>query len=422
MSSNKSHGRIAIFYPWPGLGAFRNLSDATRLLADHGYFIEIYTLRHPYFPEPDIKHPGIRVITDRAGVFREVGVTLPRWTRGRGGRLNHWIVINLYRPLWRRMFAYTLRKQHKELPYVCFIGMNRCGEGLVDAAPFAEMLGVPLVNWSLELSFADEVKTKKQSWLLQKEIEYSRRAAFSIVQDEWRAQVLVKENGLDSSKIILVPNAPMGTARRSPDNFLHERLAIPPGRKFVLCTGELWWYNMSLEIIEAASRWPDDYVLFMQSPRRYHTDNKYHNLAISAADPRRVILCFEPVTPEKYRTLVDSADVGLVFYNSRSPDSPTEYMRTFDIIGYSSGKLADYLYSGLPVIANEITGPSQLINSYDCGICVSHPSETGGALGRIFERYEEYSANACHCFDERLELSRHFRPVLEQIDRLVGER
>lgn len=416
MPTSSVCGRIAIFYPWHRLGGLSCLLDATVMLAQHGYWVEIYTLWDSDFPSYVAGHPSISIITDRTGVFAEAGVVLPQWTFGRGYRLYSWLVSRLYRPMWRYFqFRRRLCEQHASQPYTCFIGMDP--QGLIDAVRFADMLGVPFVYWSLELYFQHEV-TEKQRNLKRKDTEYSRRAALTIVQDKWRAEALIAENGMDSGKVMLVPNAPMGRARRVRSNTLRTRLRIPAERKIVLLTGTLEWWTMGTEIVAAANSWPEEYVLVIQSARRSKSHSPYVDSMLNKADPKHVLFSFEPVPANEYRDLIDSADAGLAFYNPYPPATNSKSNTNIALIGLSSGKLAAYLYSGLPVVVNNITGPQELVEGNRCGISVSKPTQILGALNTIFEHYDWYSDNACLCFDDQLELTRNFLPVIDRLDML----
>jgi len=413
-----SLGRIAIFYPWSDLGSLICLHDAATLLAKRGYQIEIYTLnKENAFPPVYFSEEPISVVVNRPEVFSEAGIALPWWGFRGCGRPYRWWAKNIYRPVCRRFsFMRTLRRRHATCPYICFIGMDP--EGLIDATPFSDFLDVPLVYWSLELQFRDEIKHKKVHTLKAKEIQYSRRAAFTIISDKWRAKALSKENGLDMGKIVLVPNAPIGKACRRRSSFLRDRFNIPPEKKVILCAGTIRWWAMTQEIVEAAIKWSDEYVLVIHSRQRsYQYGSEYVNEVVARADPERIIISFDPVSSKEYRTLVDSADVGLAFYNPYLPDSYYGANKNLYLMGLSSGKLAHYLHSGLPVIINETVGPRELVTEYQCGICVSEPNNIKEALWTVFQNYDQYVANACRCFNEHLEFENHFSAVFEYLEK-----
>jgi len=407
--------RVAVFYPYKWLGAFHSLHDVFALLAERGYEVEVYAPYYDDCPRPEFQSPSISVINDQEKVFRTSKVSLPHWwTFRKGGRLYRWLFLTVYRPLWWQIsFLGRLRKHNSTLPYVCFIGMDP--EGLEAAASSAKILNVPVIYWSLELLFADEIVEETRRSLKQLEIRHSCQAYLTIVQDEWRASALVQENGLDATRVLCVPNGRAGVARRSRTTFLHHRFGIEEDRRIVLCAGGLAWWNMSQEIVAAASYWPDDYVLVMHS-LSHRPRSEYVDKLSKLADPKHVVVSHDPVSPGQYREMVDSADVGLAFYSPHPPGANSKVSKNHVLIGYSSGKLSDYLFSCLPVIVNSTIGPRDLVTAYECGVCVSDVREIGEALHTIFEDYERYSFNAGRCFTEKLELRKSFEPVIDRIE------
>ena len=166
---------------------------------------------------------------------------------------------------------------------------------------------------------------------------------------------------------------------------------------------------MNLEMIEAANNFPDEYILVMQSRQSPSPKFDYSTQMVLKANPERVKLFFDPVPTEDYRALVDAADVGICLYRACTIDFTKNLSKNLDIMGLSSGKLSDYLYSGLPVIVNDVIGPKELVISNKCGKWVNNQSEIEIALREIFLNYDYYSNNACRCFNEKLELSKFFR-------------
>jgi glycosyltransferase involved in cell wall biosynthesis len=264
----------------------------------------------------------------------------------------------------------------------------------------------------------DEQKTEKQRKRKRQEIACSRKAHFTIIQDQWRAQALAQENGIALSRMILVPNAPIGIARRKPNNEYRQILGIPLDKKVILCVGGIGYTTMILEVIEAANNLPNDYILVLQSRKRPSEKNDYHDQIARKANPEKVKIFLDPIPTEKYRAFVDSADVGVAMYRACVYDSPDTFSKNVNVMGLSSGKMAGYLYSGLPVVVNNMNGPKEFVETNECGKWVNNSSEIANVLENIFQNYDFYSNNACHCFNEQLELSRNFQPVIENILRL----
>ncbi|HVO65027.1 MAG TPA: hypothetical protein VMT12_00970, partial [Syntrophales bacterium] len=136
---------------------------------------------------------------------------------------------------------------------------------------------------------------------------------------------------------------------------------------------------------------------------------------MSLANPMKVIVSFDQFTASEYHQMLDSADVGIAFYSYTSPYASAGIDMNMKIMGLSSGKIADYLQHGLPIVVNEILGPKNLVDEYRCGVCVAQADGIAGALSSIFVDYDTYSKNACRCFDDRLELSSHFQSVTERL-------
>ncbi len=218
-------GRIAIFYALGALETFPTLRDAAAMLAERGYQVEIYTKKDSNYPPVVINNQMISVINEPRIFTNGPAIHLRK-----GGRLYGWVHAYLIRPPWLKfVFIPKIRRNHIQLPYTCIIGMD--SQGLVDCGPFAELLGVPLVYWSLELLLTENISAHwKERWeknLKNKEITFSQKAEFTIIQDNLRAQALAEENNLDAKRIVIVPNAPSGKAQHIPNNYLRNRLNIP---------------------------------------------------------------------------------------------------------------------------------------------------------------------------------------------------
>lgn len=423
MPYNHISGRIAIFYPWGNLDTVPSLRNAAILLTIYNYKVEFYTLQDHCYPQPIFDDPGISVFSGTPAMFSEKGVVRPRCARFLPGRVHRFLTTQFYRPVMRRFsIGPDFERRHASIPYTAIIGVDP--EGLTDASLFAKRLDVPLIYWSLELLFMDEITTKQQKMLKYNEIVLSRKSAFTIIQDKWRAQALIEENGISADKIVLVPNSPLGKAKRSSNSFLHDRLKIDRDRKIVLCAGTITGWAMSKEVVEAARTWPHEFVLVMHSRRSAYGPlyGEYHEAVFHSADPSNVVFSFEPVHANQLPDLVGSADIGVAFYSpSLLPNGTEKLQKNLEIMGFSSGKLATYLKCGLPIVTNAENGFRSLIESYNCGVWVTHPSETKDALQKIMAHYNNFSFNACRCFNEKLEFEAHFDQVIERIRELTTD-
>jgi hypothetical protein len=412
-------GRIALLFLYDSLDPFTFVRDALSLLIEHGYLVDIYAgmssgYRSSVLPEgiTIMRHPEAFLF------FKDRYPRIIQLLR-KGGRQYQWFIMNLYRPLVRKLSFYRiLQKRNAILAYTCVIGTDP--EGLVSAYPLAKMFEIPLAFWSLELLFSDEISNPAMRKLKHMEVTASRDVHFAIIQDAWRGKALSDENGIASEKLIFVPNAPRGVACRRKSDYLYRRLGIDPKRKIVICAGMLGQWTMSAELVKAAAAWPEGYTLVMQSPvpKEFYQAQSYLDEMIGAADLSRVVFSFDPVPAENYRDMMDSADFGLAFYSPGSGKDTTQG-RNVQLMGLSSGKFGGFLHSGLPVVVNDaVIGPKEMVEKWGCGICVSQPEQIERALETIFQNYGKYSSNAVLCFDQDLELEASFSKVIEQIDRV----
>ena len=395
------------------IGTVPGLRDALLLLAEHGFDIDLFVRGDEPFPRPEFGNVRVQVTNHMAGIFSQ-GPTQPRWMH-RGFGPYSWVVGHIYHPVWRSLvFTRELRARHRDTPYRCVIALDSAA--LVDCARYANDIGVPIVFWSLELIFWSDIGSHAQLRLKKREVELSREAALVIVQDRWRGTALAEENGLEPAKMLFVPNATRGSARRRSGDYLRHTLGIQPDRTIVLCSGALEPWASSLPLVEAAADWGDRFFLVMQSRHTLdHARSAYVEQVLRAVRPGHAAILSDPVPMSAFRRLVDSADIGVALYEPRvgGPHGPVDH--NIELMGHASGKVAAYLHSGLPIVTSDLVGLRDLVAGSRCGLSVQKACDVGSALAEIVNDYDAFVAGACSAFDQQLELGRQFSPVLERI-------
>jgi glycosyltransferase involved in cell wall biosynthesis len=243
----------------------------------------------------------------------------------------------------------------------------------------------------------------------------SNEASFVIIQDEGRAGLLARDDNLPPDKFVMVPNSPLGPVHRQRLDYWHRRFDLPRQKKVVIHAGNIDAWTGITEIADSVSGWPDDWVLVVHTRYAARQTKEFLDLQ-RRADPERIFFSTNPVSRMEYDELVDSADIGIAFYLVvKDSVSSQENIRT---IGLSSGKVAYYLRSGLPVITNNTTSLSSFIREESCGVVVSNEQETGNAIREISSSYEKYRSNAYRCFENRLNFTGGFKNVIERIEAL----
>ena len=417
------NGRIAIVYPWPDLDTVPSLCNAALLLSERGYEVDVFTYTSNEFKTPTFTD-GINLI-----VLRHVPST-PRVLRDLGqhahlckGRVLS-LLLRVYRALKDMIHQASsvlvvlrcikrLRRLHRWNPYRCFIGVDP--EGLSQAHLLAKSLQSPIAYYSLELLLSQELNNPIQVRLKKREISLSRIAPFIIIQDQERARLLGEDNRIPKEQFILVPNAPLGPARRYHSNYWHEQFGLSPDFHIVLHAGSLDEWTGIKEIVKSVKSWPEDWVLVLHTRYQAHSSNDVEELR-ELAVPGRVVFSLKPVSRQEYDMLIDGADIGIAFYVPQAGSPYTQL--NIQTIGLSSGKIAYYLRAGLPVIVNENTSVSGLVRREGCGISIEKGQDIGKAIARIAENYDEYSERACKAFSQNLEFAHHFEDVINRLDSL----
>jgi glycosyltransferase involved in cell wall biosynthesis len=297
----------------------------------------------------------------------------------------------------------------RDEPFVCVIGVDP--DGLILAESIAR--GAPLGYYSLELLLSYEVTTSAERELKSQERELSRRAEFTILQDQHRAQLLAEDNQLSPDRVLLVPNAPTGPARRRPARYWHERFDLSADARVVVHSGSLGDWTGIEAIVESAADWPDPWVLVIHTRYDAESSSYVDNLR-KRAHTKRIRFSLKPVSRQEYDPLIDGADVGIAFYVPKAGSAFTQ--KNVETIGLSSGKLAYYLRAGLPVIVNRSSSVAELVESARVGTSVASAADIGQALLRISNEYDSFSANAIEFFDAKLD----FRSAFDAVVRRIG--
>jgi glycosyltransferase involved in cell wall biosynthesis len=126
----------------------------------------------------------------------------------------------------------------------------------------------------------------------------------------------------------------------------------------------------------------------------------------------RAYFSTEPVPANEVDSLVSSADVGVALYSVKELGFRAEFM------GLASGKIANYLKCGLPVVASDIPSIRRYVESYRCGVCVQSADQVKDAIAMIMSDYRSYSENAVRCFNELWAPDRYCASIAERLDRL----
>ena len=413
--------RVAIVYPRANLESVPSLIGATEELAARGFEVEVLTYSPAGQPPAVFNSPRVRVrslgvdgLVDHStarlrGLVRRA-TWLPDVARARLARGYRALGAGLAGGSRLAARAHGAVAERSE-PYRCVIGVDP--DGLALAHSIAR--GAPLGYFSLELLLSSELTTAAEAQLKMRERELSRLAAFVVVQDADRGRLLAEDNAIPWERVVLVPNAPPGPARRQPTRYWHARFGLSSEARVVIHSGSLGDWTGIEPILGSVQAWPEPWVLVTHT--RYHAESSSYVEALrKGADPRRVHFSLKPVPRAEYDALIDGADVGVAFY---VPTRGSAFTQTnVQTIGLSSGKLAYYLRAGLPVIVNRLASIADMVETSGAGVAVEDASGISAALERVSCDYDALSARACTFFEERLDFRRAFAEVVRRVDAL----
>jgi hypothetical protein len=413
--------KVGIVYPRANVDTVPSLVGAAELLAEAGYDVDLYTYLQAGQVAPTFGSPRIHVRSLGVDGLADHSTSRLRSVVKRAG----WLPDVARAPLARgyqaleaglaqgTRVAALARDAIVERPerYVCVIGVDP--HGLALAHTLAR--GAPLGYYSLELLLSYELNTPSDSQLKARERELSRQAAFVVVQDEARGRLLADDNAIPWQRVLLVPNAPPGPARRQPSRFWHTRFGLATDARVVIHSGSLGDWTGIEDIVDATGGWPSPWVLVIHT--RYDAESSSYVEGLRRrVPPGRVWFSLKPVPRQDYDALIDGADVGLAFYVSSEASSFTQ--RNIQTIGLSSGKLAYYLRAGLPVIVNGEASIAASIDAAGCGVAVTDADGIAPALARIAGEYDAFSQRARTYFDAYLDFPRAFAEVIRRVDAL----
>ena len=291
--------------------------------------------------------------------------------------------------------------------YRCLIGIEK--KGLIWAGIMGDRLGIPYIYYSLELYTWDHPESRRSLHARRTKLveeQYHKKSAATIIQDEERAQILFRDNGVRPSRLFYVPVSLLGEPYRARPPFLHKRLQLPSDQRLILQFGQICQERLSVELAHVAQDFPKDWSLVLHG---YGPDSVIRRIAEIDVNGR-LFLSLDMVPSSRILELIASADIGLALYSS----SPANDLLT----AFSSEKVALYLQSGVPLIAFDYPGYRRLMDRYRCGMVISTLGELPKAVERILSSYEEFRSNAYDCFIDCYDFAKHFKAVIEGISNL----
>lgn len=287
-------------------------------------------------------------------------------------------------------------------------------DGIVAASALATAWAVPLVLFSYEILFRDDIDERMADDLA----AACSNVVFAVCQDSLRAALLAEEYAIDPSRILCSPVAGRSSIAVPEEERQHLRreLGLPKDVRIALLAGTLSDRSMVEELLESVSRWPPEWT-FVLHPFG-GASSLPSRLARSIRACPRAVISGKPVqTHEEVRTVISGADVGLALYRY---DYSGEYTgKNILFLGLSGGKISTYLKCGVPVVTNETGLMSDEVRRYGLGQVVDSPRSIDLAAFSLHGR-DEWAARCRRYFDEHLSFDTSAKAFTDAIAALIA--
>jgi len=366
------------------VGILHSIVSTAEILRERGYEVEILTNRQTVARE---------LLPQFVSLFER---TAPRWTKKFPFNLIH--------------FLFWAHAKDRRKHYDFVIGYDPIG--LVVATFLGVICRIPVIYHSLELWVSEDLPQhwKKFRWLPSEqriikclERLCHKRAEFTIIQDKRRAKVLFEDNQLVPGETYYVPHTGREQIFKPSGNpsYFQEKFYIDDSKTILLMIGGINHTTLALEVVVAASEWPETWHLVIHG----FSTPEYLDKVSCAIKSNNITLSTNLVSMEELSDLIASADIGLALY----PNSNT------NMYEMTSGKIGQYFRCGIPVIANNFPNLVDVIEGSSAGICVPHLAAVPGAVDVILEDYDCFKKKAYKAYSEFYDFDRAFEPVLKRI-------
>ena len=375
--------RIGIFIYYEWLSIAPSILSVIRVLTENSYFVDVFHLHDESLGKFKPESEKVTSITVNSGKLK---------------------IITLL-----KFFIISLKRIIKK-DYKFFIGTDQ--EAIMISGILSKIKKVPNVYYSLEILTKEDISKEKGLrkilLLIRRLLEnyFSKRAESTIIQDKYRAEVLIQDMGIKKERIFLIPNSYDFDPEKI-KNIPDLDFPIPKDKKVIIYAGSIIPEMAIEELVNSIKFWPENTILILHTPYKTPYLEEIIKLIKNNNLEERVIVSVRKLSFEELFSLLKEAHIGISLYRFTN--------KSFELA--TSGKLNFYLVQGLPFISSRIPYVEDLIFKYNCGICVDKPKEIGEAVKKILDNYSEYSKNTKKCYEEELEFSKHFKKFLEHYEK-----
>jgi hypothetical protein len=285
--------KIAVFAPLGTLDTQTGILNATKCFAESGYYVEVFTVRNKAYSEPCFSNDGIKLyympFTYESQRESRVITTL---------MFTFWMILTSFSHSYQYVFAGGVR-------------------GLISAYLYSFFRRISIINYQTELYIGNKLDTKAAPIFKFLERRAARSSLVTVEHDEQRCKLLCDDLGVDRNKVLIVPNAPCGSAYQTSSKYLHDILAIPTSYKLLLSPGTISESFESSRIVEISQRLENDWRCVVHSASPISSADPYIQKLIKLNTQSKVLFSLNPIPYSEINELFGSAQIGLVLYSSQ---------------------------------------------------------------------------------------------------------
>ena len=308
--------------------------------------------------------------------------------------------------LW---ILYLIRRNDsviKDSPLICIDSIT-----LISAYIYKTVLRkrFEMIFWSLEISSYSKIDLLDR--LLHKIEFHALKNVISIIsQSKERLDLItnLKKIGTDTVDCFYIPHSRLKSKNIERRIYFNNTFNIHQENTILLHLGWIHDVMDSYNLAKSTFTWKSNLQLVFHERARRDNNDPYIK-SISDLNSESVHLSLRPVPYENLGNLIASCDIGIVVYK------PDQYGVSWTNIAKASGKLADYLAFGKPVLCSNQSDLKNLIEKYGFGFTFDDYSEIPSLVSKINEFYDHFSNNALNCFIEEFEFSKFFNPFLNKL-------
>jgi len=382
--------RVSVFAPVGTLDHQTGILNAVHCFASAGFEVDVFTIRNRHHQAPVFESSAVRLCF------------LP-WTFD--SEREPRTVVTLLFIAW---ILCTFWRSHP----VIFAGGIR---GLVAAYAYSLLRRTRIINYQTELYVGSKLDTRAAALFKALERRAAQRSVVTIEHTEERRSLLAEDLGVPVERIVIVPNAPVGLARRINSTFLHLRLGLSGSKRILLCPGTIGDEFEAPTVVKAAQALPPEWVCVLHSAQRRSADEPYLKRLRDMDRGSRVAWSLEPIPYGQIDELMGSARIGMALYSATVGEN-------YSTVGLASGKLSHFLRVGVPVIVSPLPGLADFVVDHGIGEVLEDPHRLNEIIARIEANWHEYHARALRCFDAFLSYDQAFKPIITLIDQSEGRR